>query len=493
MVRIPLLGGAYKQASVIAGAQRCINLYPEFNSERAQAPVPVTHYSRPGLTALGTPPIVGTGRALYASTEPTGEGSHTQLFCVINQSVYGIDPDFNYTLLGMLPAATTTPVSMIDNGTTVFLVDGSSFGGQIDLASRVFTQITDPNFFGGTRCDFLDGFVIFNKPGTLVWYCTHSYSNVFDSLFVGQKTAWPDLIQTLIVNERQAWLFGKYKGEVWYNAGQAPFPFQLISGNIVEQGVAGPYAVTRQDLNIYWLSESPEGARMAMKGAGTTAQGERISTNAIEEEWLSYATVSDCICATYQIRGHLFVEWHFPTADRTWVYDAATNEWHEKAHFDSNGVQHRSLDLFKSYAYNLNLAIDWTSGQLYQLDETAYTDNGQAIVYRRGFPHMLNNQSFNPFTVWRIMADMECGTGPNVGPTGTTGPAIILRISRDRGFTFTATAPVNLGVPGRFNTKPTWNRLGFGYDMVPELQWEGPMKTALNGVFADIEDAPGYE
>ena len=68
MARIPLLGGAYRQASLIAGAQRCINLYPEMNSEKSQSPVPVTHYSRPGLTPLGTPPIIGNGRALYAAT-----------------------------------------------------------------------------------------------------------------------------------------------------------------------------------------------------------------------------------------------------------------------------------------------------------------------------------------------------------------------------------------------------------------------------------------
>jgi hypothetical protein len=492
MVRIPLLGGAYQQASVIAGAQRSINLYPEVNAERAQAPVPVTHYSRPGLTAL-KPPIdgvpqspVGTGRALYAAT--TGD-----LFCVINQGVYSIDINYNFTLLGMLPAAATTPVIVTDNGITVFLVDGTNFGGQIDLTTKVFTQITDPNFFGGTRTDFLDGFVIFNKPNTIVWYCTQFYSNTFNNLFVGQKTAWPDLIQTLIVNERQVWIFGKYKGEVWYNAGLAPFPFTLISGSIVEHGVAGPYAVTRQDVNIYWLSESPEGARLAMQGAGITNQAQKISTHAIEHEWLTYPTVADCICTTYQIRGHNFVEWHFPTADRTWVYDGISQEWHEKAHFDINGVQHRSLDLFKAYAYGLNLTIDWTNGQLYQIDENAYTDAGQAIVYRRGFPHLLNNQNYDPFTVWRIMADMECGTGSNTGPTRTSGPSVLLRISRDRGFTFTTHSIQTLGVPGAFNSKPTFNRCGMGYDFVPELQWEGPMRTALNGVFADIEDAPGYE
>ncbi len=456
-----------------------------------------THYSRPGLTLKGTPPTTGRGRALYAAT--TG-----QLYCVINQNVYFIDQNFAYTLIGTLPSAVATPVSIADNGTFAFLVDGSAFGSQIQLDNNNLSEISDPNFHGGTRVDFLDGFVIFNKPNTILWYCTESYSNVFNDLFIGQKTAWPDLIQTLIVNERQAWLFGQYKSEVWVNAGLAPFPFQLLSGNIVEHGIAGPYAVARQDINIYWLSESPEGARMAMQGSYN--QGQRISTNAIEEEWLIYSKVSDCICTTYQIRGHPFIHFDFPTADRTWVFDGSTQEWHEEAYFDTNGVQHRTKDTFKAYCYGLNLSLDWSTGQLYQRDESNYSDNGIQIVYRRGFPHLLDSNSFNPITVWRVMADMECGNGtgvittnpfsagfsPGFGPTVHTGPSVVLRISRNRGFSFTTHSIQSLGLPGGYNTKPTWNRCGLAYDFVPELQWEGPLHTALNGVFVEIEDSPGY-
>ncbi len=492
MARIPLLGGAYKQASLIAGAQRCVNLYPEFDAERSQAPVQVTHYSRPGLTPLGTAPIVDTGRSIYVD-------SLGQLYAVISQNVYFINADYVFTLLGTLPSAVSTPVSFSDNGVTVFLVDGSRFGSQINMASLVMTNITDPNFLGATRNDFLDGFVIFNEPNTPNWYCTLLYSNVFNGLFFGTKTAWPDNIQTIIANERQAWILGKYKSEVWQNAGTFPFPFALLSGSIIEHGIAGPYAVTKHDVNIYWLSQSPEGARLAMRGAYLQAQ--RISNNAIEEEWLTYPRVDDCILATYQIRNHQFVEYHFPAADRTWVFDESTQEWHEKAAFDINGVQHRSIDLFKAYAYGLNVAQDWRTGQLYQVDEKNYSDNGVQIVYKRGMPHLVDERDFARQTVWRIIADMECGNGTGVvhedpfsvgfstgfGPVVNRGPAVILRISRNRGFSFNVHSIQTLGLPGGYNTKPTWNRCGVAYDMIVELEWEGPLHTALNGVFAVTE------
>ena len=52
MPRVPLVSGAYQARSLIAGAQRCVNLYPEHNPDDSQAPVPVTHYLTPGLTLL---------------------------------------------------------------------------------------------------------------------------------------------------------------------------------------------------------------------------------------------------------------------------------------------------------------------------------------------------------------------------------------------------------------------------------------------------------
>lgn len=51
-MRFPLVGGAYQAKSIIANAQRCVNLYPEANLPSSQAPVPVTHYPTPGLKKI---------------------------------------------------------------------------------------------------------------------------------------------------------------------------------------------------------------------------------------------------------------------------------------------------------------------------------------------------------------------------------------------------------------------------------------------------------
>lgn len=499
MARIPILGGAYRQASLIAGAQRSVNLYAERNPQTAQSPVQVTHYSRPGLTPLGTPPAPGRGRGLYVST--LGD-----LYAVIDQAVYWVDPNWNFTKIGTLLNPGTTPVYAADNSTDAFMVDGSTTGYVIQLQAGkpgIFGTSGDPNYLGADRADFLDYFLIFNQPNTPNWYCTLENSISFNALYFGTKTAWPDNVVGVIACERVAWVIGKYKSECWNNAGLVPFPFQILSGNIVEHGTCASYSLCKQDVNAYWLSESPEGARMFMRGVGLQAQ--RISTHAIEEEWLGYPRTDDCICQTYQIRGHAFVMLHFPTADRTWSFDEATQEWHEEAFYDVNGVQHRTRDTMMAYAYGKNVSLDWQTGQLYQRDETNYSDNGIPIVYKRGMPHLLDGEHFSRVTLWRVIADMECGNGTGVetptvespwslgfnagfGPRVlVTPPQVTCKCSYDRGFSFVTNGVQPLGGTGQYQTRPTWNRFGYANDFVIQLEWEGPMHTGLNGVFVETE------
>ena len=152
MARIPILGGTYRQASLIAGAQRSVNLYAERNPQTAQSPVQVTHYSRPGLTPLGAPPAPGRGRGLYVST--LGD-----LYAVIDQAVYWVDPNWNFTKVGTLLNPGTTPVYAADNSTDAFMVDGSTTGYVIQLQAGkpgIFGTSGDPNYLGADRADFLD-------------------------------------------------------------------------------------------------------------------------------------------------------------------------------------------------------------------------------------------------------------------------------------------------------------------------------------------------
>lgn len=59
-MKIALTGGSYAAQSLIAGAQRCVNLVPEASLEGEGEPTPVTHYPTPGLIRLVVLASAGT-------------------------------------------------------------------------------------------------------------------------------------------------------------------------------------------------------------------------------------------------------------------------------------------------------------------------------------------------------------------------------------------------------------------------------------------------
>lgn len=507
MVAIPLKSGAYSSQGYIANAQRCVNLYPEVNPENTDPESPVTHYPRPGLPLLAACPNPAPGRCLYRSTQgaydPDGD-----LFAVVGQNVYVIDPDWNFHLLGAMSTQLSTPVSMADNGQNIILVDGSTFGNQIAIPEAgiayqpaSFTQIGDPNFLGSTRADNIDSFIILNNPGTNQWYCTLSDQIVFNGLFIGIKTAWPDKILCVVAIEREVWVFGTQKSEPWYNAGTVPFPFQIMPGIIIEQGCAAVYSPAKMDTNVYWLSQSPEGARMVMRGnAQNVAQ--RISTHAIEAEFKKYPRVDDAIGSTYQIDGHSFYKLHFPTADITWGYDQATDQWHQDAWIDANGVLRRARNTFCAFAYGVNVGLDWATGNLYKIDPNFATDNGQPIAWIRSFPHQVDEMKRVSYAAF--IGDVQTGTATGTvegtqflspwsggfskdfGPLSQiSAPAVWLRVSRDGGNNFGNARAKSRISAGHYRTLLRWRANGLARDMVFELSSTAQMASALNGGFVD--------
>jgi hypothetical protein len=156
MARIALTSGAYQARSIIANAQRSRNLYVEANPPEDNPPVPFTIYPRPGLKLLAKCPTFGIGRNVYCD-------SQGNLYAVAGQTVYYIDPNFNFNALGTI-APGTSIVSMADNATTVLMVDGTTAGYTIDVQSKAFATISDPAFYGGNWVNYVRTVFAINRP-----------------------------------------------------------------------------------------------------------------------------------------------------------------------------------------------------------------------------------------------------------------------------------------------------------------------------------------
>lgn len=465
---VPLIGGAYESKSVIADSQRCVNLYPEQNPGDSE--VPVTHYPVPGLVQLGVPPVPARGRGLFSA-------NNGNFYAVCGQDVYFVDQNWKFTKLGSLLANSQTPVSMMDDGLELMIVDGSKTGYKVLLGDNSFSQIADANFLGADKVQYVLTFLVSNIPNTQSFQSTLAGEFAWDPTYIASKTGYADLLQTLVVNRLEIWLIGAKTTEIWYDAGNPAFPFAILPGVFVNHGTIAKYSGTSHDLKVYWLSKDQDGKAIVVRGKDYKV--DRISTHALENEFQKYPTLSDCVSDLYQIEGHIFVRFHFPTADKTWVFDEQTAQWHQITYTDENGLEHCSLDRFATLAYDTLVAQDWRTGALYKLDPEAFTDAGAPKVYRRSWPHLVSNGRRVTYASFR--ADMECGQDT----VDVDQPQVYLRWSDNRGISFGNPMGMPMGLVGETLTSPTWRRLGMARDRVFELFWSTPAKTALNGAWID--------
>jgi hypothetical protein len=493
----PILGSAYTARSVNAADNRMINLFPEIIPEGGHTPAFLNR--APGLkleVTVGTGPVRGLwtfgGYAYVAS----------------GNTLYKLDSEYNITTLGTL--ANDGPVSMTDDGTYLAVAcNGPTF--YYNSVTDVFGQITDVDFPGALTISYLGGYFVFIEPNSQkVWTAELLDPTSVDPLSFASAEGSPDGLVSSITDHSEVWLFGTNSVEVWYNAGTADFPLQRIQGAFNEIGCAATYSVAKLDNGLFWLGADARGRGIVYRANGYT--GTRISTHAVEWQIQQYGDISDAIAYTYQQDGHAFYVLTFPTADRTWVYDVATQAWHERASFTNGDFgRHRSNC---QMAFNSEIIVgDYQNGNLYSFDLEVYADGPRVQKWLRSWralPTGTNN--LNRTAQHSLQLDAESGVGA-VGVTEVPGhiyltpltigdlgiedeivivnsidlyvePQVMLRWSDDGGHTWSNEHWQSMGTQGGYGTRVFWRRLGMTLklrDRVYEISGTDPVKIAIMG------------
>jgi hypothetical protein len=485
-----------------AADNRMVNLYPEAIPNEGQTAGWLQR--APGLRLLAS---IGTGpiRGVWDF-----QSDATSAFVVSGNELYKINANYTPTLLGTI--AGTGPVSIADNGTQVFIAaNGPSY--IYNNATNVFNQITDPDFPGAVTVAYLDGYFVFNEPNSQkVWVTSLLEGTQVDPLDFASAEGTPDLLSSLIVTNREVWLFGTNSIEVWYDAGTADFPLARIQGASNELGCVAPYSVAKVDNGVFWLGADARGSGVVYRSSGYA--GVRASNHSIEWQIQSYGNISDAIAFTYQQDGHFFYVLTFPSAGKTWVYDVTTQSWHERAGW-SNGafVRHRA-----NCQMNFNGEIivgDYANGNLYAFDSEVYSDNGAPQKWLRSW-RALPSGSNNLKRTAQHSLQLNCETGVGTALTpeyqsqnlvtesgdeittenglllvtqaypasDSFSPEVMLRWSDDGGHTWSNEHWAKMGKIGEYGFRTFWRRLGMTMklrDRVYEVSGSAPVKIAIMG------------
>lgn len=471
------IGPSYTLQSVNIDAQKTVNLIPQMNeSGFGKEGAVMSFVGTPGLTLKAT---VGNGpiRAQHKAT-------NDYLYVVSGANVYKIDTSFNETLLGSI-STTGGNVSMADNGSDLFIVDGTA-GYTVNLSSDAFATVSDPDFSAADKVVYQDGYFIFNDSGTGQIFISDLNSTGIDS-GTASAEGRPDNIISMISDHRDLWLFGSDSIEVFFNSGNADFPFERIEGAFVEHGCAAAFSVAKMNNEVYWLGNDDQGRGVVYKARGY--QPERISTHAVEIAIGEYTSISDAVAYTYQEAGHYFYVLNFTDANTTWVYDASTNLWHERAYTNTKTGQlerHRSNN--HAFFNGLHIVGDYQDGKLYEQDLDTYSDNGDEITRLRAAPHVSADRKYLFFDQFEI--DMEFGVGLD-GASTTQGydPLVVMQFSDDGGASWSSEKNASIGRLGKRDKRVIWRRLGYSRDRVFRIKITEPVKIAIVGAHLKVRPA----
>ena len=301
-----------------------------------------------------------------------------------------------------------------------------------------------------------------------------------DPLDFASAEGSPDGLVGLIVDHREAWLFGTDSVEVWYDAGLPDFPLTRIQGAFNEIGCVAAFSIAKLDNGLFWLGTDARGQGIVYRANGYT--GQRISTHAIEYAIAQYGNIADAIAYTYQQEGHAFYVLTFPSGDATWVYDVSTQAWHERAGWD-NGVfvRHRS-NCQCNFGGNI-IVGDYENGNIYKFSLDIYADNGGIQKWLRSWRALPTGQNNLKRTAHHsLQLNCESGVGLNNGQG--SDPQAMLRWSDDGGHTWSNEHWSPMGKIGAYYQRVFWRRLGMTLklrDRVYEVSGTDPVKIAIMG------------
>ena len=533
-MKSPILGAAYVARSTNAADNRLINLYPEATPDGGKT---AAYFQRvPGIRpTMGSSSITDRYvRGMWVAKD--------KLYAVVGSELieYRFYEDVggqqvDATVIGTNIAG-TGPVSMVDNGLQIFIATNPK-AYIYNLNSGAFAQIGDPDFPGAVTVGYVDGYFVFNEPNSArVWVTALYDGSDIDALSFASAEASPDKVVSLIVDHKEIWIFGTNSTEVWYDAGQPDFPLAPIQGAFLETGCAAAYSVAKMDNSVFWLAADARGYGMVYRARGY--QPERISTHAIEYAIQSYDVISDAIGYTYQQDGHLFYVLTFPTANATWVYDAATKMWHQRGYVDSTGewirhsptcmaainnrvyvgdyrtyqIGYYDFDYFQEYQLERKQAwlrswralptdandLSRTAQHSLQLDCEAgttgnYSSPTQSAPGVQGPPWSVKTSDGTEYAVTNPIVLRSNGAGVlftnpefavNLTPPNTSEMIAGLRWSDDGGHNWSSQHLQSMGFFGQTGRRVIWRRLGMTQklrDRVYEVSGSGFGRVAIMG------------
>jgi hypothetical protein len=469
------IGPTYQDLSRDADAQDTINLFPERDESGSGKNEAVLH-AVPGRRLWGTAPD-GPIRDVFAQD---GLAFAVAGLRLVELQTGGVVVDRGAVLADDNPAAFATNGA---GANQLFAVTGGA-GYILSLTgARTLTRIGGGFPANASGAAFRDGY-FFTTAGGFIYASNVEDGLTWSAASKAQRSIASDNLITMIADDnRVIWLIGTATSEPWFDNAGSPFPLTPVPGAFSGVGTGSGYAIRRFDNSIITLAQNEYGDRIAViAGAGYKPQ--RISTHAIETAWGTYARVDDAMIWPYQEGGHTFAVITFPSANASWCYDASSQLWHKRGHWNAPaGRYDADLGIAHCYAFGKHLVGSRVDGSIYEQSMGIYDDAGSPKRWLRRSPYVGKGPDWIEFA--RFELELEVGQGLATGQG--SDPQVFLRYSDDGATSWSYERMLSTGAIGKGRTRVFATRLGTSRTggRIFEVAGSDPVKTTLIDAYAE--------
>lgn len=482
------ISGSYTPRSIKAESQRLVNFYLErIESDAGKASYSL--YRSPGLL-----PFCATGITPGFARASVSLNDHT--YWVIGTHVIEVFTDgtfFDYSVAsGVFLVDDGLPAYMAASPTQLLITSGT-FGYVLELAA--LHLIADPDFPNGLagQVGFLDGyFIVLINNSQQFQVSDLNDADSWDASVISSVESRPDFSLALAVVREDLWIFGSHSTQIFYNNGNADFPFVPNQSAVTDTGIIAPDSLGHFGDTLLWLWGDDTGQGIVYMAEGYVPV--RISNHAVETAIQAYMMISDAIGMCFQMNGHLFYRLFFPSANNglgvTWQCDidmAKRNPalaWSEVSRWN-NGAEEAHLGRVFISAFGKALAGSRLDGTIYDQSMLYLDDAGSVIRRVRRAPHMYNDAKQIIYNM--IGFDGNTGIGLDVASTVLGyDPVSSLRWSDDGGKTWGNERFIRWGKVGEYGILPRTFNLGKGRDRVWEMVFSDPVDWQLDSCYVEL-------
>jgi len=461
LVPINITGGTYKHKSLPLSAQVTRNFWPQKQQEGGTRSEYVLE-SFPGLTLLQTVSGgVDRGMVVHNGT----------FYRVVGSTLYSVSSAMVHTSLGTIAGSARCIFAGIGTGIVIVSAGTVYYWNGVTLATVSDIDLESPN-----AAAHLNNQIIYD--GTDARFCVSDVGDptAINGLNYAAAEAEADTLIRPYSFEQVIYMMCARHIERWWNSGTGNPPFDRIEQSVIPVGLAALHSVANNDNFMYFLGDDNQ--VYAIKGA----QAQVVSPQPLNREIANYDIVEDAIGWCMNIQGQQFYVLTFPDAQKTWLYPEG-GEWFE---WSSGEIRSRA----NSYVYfnRKHIVADYANGNLYELDEAAYSDNGTEIIRVRHSAPLHGGDigaAGKPVEMTRFELIMETGVGLVSGQGDE--PEVMLRFSDDGGRTFGTEMRGTVGQLGQFLWKVEWFALGRFDSRILAISTSDPVHICIYSAVAEVE------